>query len=823
MRSEQLRILIVDDNKNNLFTLHTLLSEHFSAQILEANSGQAALKVVLEQSVDLIILDVQMPEMDGFETAQLLRSWKKTEHIPIVFLTAAFKSEEFKQKGFTVGAADYLTKPIEPLQLINRVKTYLRFIEQERKNTAELRLANEQLQAEINERKQAQAALAHLSRQNQLILDAAGEGICGLDLQGNISFINPAAARMLKYTPEELIGRHYHQTIHYANPDNQHDSLTEGPILNTLEKQNFNRVENEVFWCQDGNPFPVEYIAAPLVEEEQLTGVVITFNDITIRKATESALQNAKEAAEQANLAKSQFLANMSHELRTPLNAIIGYSEILIEEAREEAIEAGLSPEEMDSITDLSKIHDAGKHLLGLINDVLDISKIEAGKMDIYNETFSINEMLEEVLSTIQPLIDKKNNTLNVNIADNLGTLFTDLTKLRQMLLNLLSNASKFTQQGQINLNINTEVREGIVWILFNVSDTGIGMTAEQQSKLFEAFTQADNSTTRKYGGTGLGLTITKRFAEMMGGTVTVTSELGKGSTFTLHLPIKTELSLSTANSTSDIIRGDPTTIQETTILVIDDDPMVHQLLRKKTDKLGYQMITATSGQKGLQLAHQYHPSAILLDIVMPEMDGWDVLSVLKNDPELMAIPVIMLSLLEDKTLGYSLGATDYLVKPINHHRLMAVLNKYHLDAQTSAPVMVVEDDNSIREMMGRILKNAGWQVDLAENGCIALEHLQQNLPSLILLDLMMPEMDGFEFVSKLRQEPSYADIPVVVLTAKDITTEDRRRLHSGVETIFQKGACSQEKLLTEIEQVLISVTHATPRSGNMMNLLNAN
>ncbi|NJO15099.1 MAG: response regulator [Thioploca sp.] len=809
MRSEVLRILIVDDNKNNLFTLHTLLNEHFEAQILEANSGQVALKVVLEQSVDLIILDVQMPEMDGFETAQLLRSWKKTEHIPIVFLTAAFKSEEFKQKGFAVGAADYLTKPIEPLQLISRVKTYLRFIQQEHKNTAELRLANEQLQIEINERKQAQAALAHLSRQNQLILDAAGEGICGLDLKGNISFINPAAARMLKCTPEELIGRHHHQTIHYAYSDGKSYPLAECPILNAMEKKDFNHVENEVFWCRDGNPFPVEYIATPLIEEEQVTGVVITFSDITVRKATETALQNAKEAAEQANLAKSQFLANMSHELRTPLNAIIGYSEILIEEVREEAIEAGLSPDEMNSITDLNKIHDAGKHLLGLINDVLDISKIEAGKMDIYNETFPVTEMLHEVLSTIQPLIAKKNNTLNVEIADNLGTLFTDLTKLRQMLLNMLSNASKFTEQGLIQLSITTEDRDGISWILFTVSDTGIGMTAEQQAKLFKAFTQADNSTTRKYGGTGLGLVITKRFAEMMGGTITVVSEVGKGSTFTIHLPLLTEQELSKENqSRLEVIRLESTTPQETTILIIDDDPMVHHLLRKKTDKLGYQMITATNGQEGLRLAHDHHPSAILLDIVMPQMDGWDVLSVLKNDPELAAIPVIMLSLLEDKTLGYSLGATDYLVKPINHEQLMAVLHKYHLDAKTSAPVMVVEDDNSIREMMGYILKNAGWQVDLAENGLIALEHLKQNLPALILLDLMMPEMDGFEFVSKLRQEPSYATIPVVVLTAKDITTEDRRRLHSGVETIFHKGAYSQEQLLTEIEQVLISVAN---------------
>lgn len=536
--TEAFHILIVDDNRNNLFTLHTLLNEHIKeACVLEADSGQVALKLALEKQVDLIILDVQMPEMDGFETAQLLHSWKRTRHIPIVFLTAAYKSQEFQQKGFAVGAADYLTKPIEPIQLISRVKTYLRFIRQERLQNAELRSTNEQLQSEIIERQRAEDALAHLNRQHQLILNSTGEGICGMNLQGQIRFINPAAAKMLGYAPEELIGMEQHQTIHYAYSNGKPYLPKNCPICNAINTGYFNHVDNEVFWRKDGTFFPVEYIIAPLVENGHATGAVLSFNDITMRKQAEATLKQAKEAAEQANLAKSQFLANMSHELRTPLNAIIGYSEILIEEAKDEADK---SSDKTEYIIDLERIYEAGTHLLELINQVLDISKIEAGKMEIYNETFSVSSMLNKVVSTAKPLITKKNNTLEVDYGDDLGNLLADMMKVQQMLLNLLSNASKFTEQGVIRLVVTHETRAEKSWILFKVSDTGIGMTSEQQTKLFEAFTQADASTTRKYGGTGLGLTITKSFAEMMGGTVTVESEAGKGSTFTIHLPVLT-------------------------------------------------------------------------------------------------------------------------------------------------------------------------------------------------------------------------------------------------------------------------------------------
>jgi PAS domain S-box-containing protein len=527
-------ILIVDDNKNNLFTLRTLLNEHIEANILEANSGDVALKIALKEPVDLIILDIQMPGMDGFETAQLLRTWQRTKLIPIVFLTAAYKSEEFQQKGFALGAADYLMKPIEPPQLISRVKTYLRFIKQEHLHNAELRRTNEQLQSEINERKQAEMALAHLNYKHQRILESAGEGICGIDLQGKITFVNPAAAKMLGYEQKELIGLSQHQSVHNVHSNGKNYPLEECPIYRALKTGKIEQAHNDIFLRKDGTSFPVEYMISPLLEEDKVIGAVTTFNDISVRQQAEIALKEAKKTAEKANFAKSQFLANMSHELRTPLNAIIGYSEMLTEAI---SYETALISPDVEYIADLKKIYDAGYHLLGMINNILEISKIETGEMEIHNETISVPDFLKEVTNTTQPLISKKNNTLEVDSADDLGTLFADMTRLRQILLNLLSNANKFTEQGIIRLTVTTENRDDMPWIQFTVSDTGIGINPEH--KIFDAFTQADISTTRKYEGTGLGLAISKSFVDLMGGTITVESELAKGSTFTVNLPMK--------------------------------------------------------------------------------------------------------------------------------------------------------------------------------------------------------------------------------------------------------------------------------------------
>jgi len=550
---------------------------------------------------------------------------------------------------------------------------------------------------------------------------------------------------------------------------------------------------------QDGYEVPVR-ISALILEKSGELCVWSNIEDISEQKQVIVELQQAKRKADEANLAKSQFLANMSHELRTPMNAIIGYSEMLEDEFRDLG--------ELDLLPDLKKIHTAGKHLLGLINDILDISKIEAGKMDLYLETFDLAAMIENIVTTIQPLIENKANTLKVIAQENLGEIHSDLTKMRQILLNLLGNSSKFTEQGLITLTVTRTFEVDRDWIVFHICDDGIGMTAEQQAKLFQSFTQAEALTTKRYGGTGLGLTISKHFSEMLGGTITVASEFGKGSCFTMRLPARLVVRKARnpenngSESQNEAIRL-PT--EEGIILVIDDDVAVRRLLKTYLSKVGYQVAVAASGLEGLQLAKKLRPHAITLDVMMPGLDGWEILTRLKADNELAHIPVIMLTMMEDKDIGYALGAAEYLMKPVSREQLIKVLRKYRSGKPSCCTVLLVEDDTVTREMMNRMLSKAGWQVIEAVNGRIALERLKIYQPNLILLDLMMPEMDGFEFISHFRKQSKWSAIPVVVLTAKEISIEDRLWLNNRVDTVFQKGAYSREELLGELRQLLVN------------------
>ncbi|HZW29505.1 MAG TPA: response regulator [Isosphaeraceae bacterium] len=518
-------------------------------------------------------------------------------------------------------------------------------------------------------------------------------------------------------------------------------------------------------------------------------------------------LARAHHQAVEASRVKSTFLANMIHELRTPLNAIIGYSELLQELAAKKIPK--------DPVADLEKINRAGKHLLTIINDILDLSKIEAGKIQLLPERFALASLIRDVAMTVQPLVAKNGNTLVIPDGD-LGTMDTDTTRMRQCLLNLLSNASKFTQQGTIRLDVLRELGAAVEWVIFQVRDSGIGMTPEQVSRLFEPFTQADASTTRKYGGTGLGLAITKKICQAMGGDISVESTPGQGSTFTLRIPatfnpVPAGPAIHAGEAVApDAAPGASPDAQLPAVLVIDDDPMVHDLTTRFLAGEGFAVVHASNGRDGIRLAREVRPCAITLDVLMPGMDGWCTLTELKSAPDLAAIPVILLTIEDDRIRGFALGASDYLVKPIERKRLLEILGRVR-DSNRSGSVLVVEDDEDTRTLLRRLLEQEGWMVREAANGRVGLQRLAEDVPGLILLDLMMPEMDGFEFVRRLRGTLAWQSIPVVVVTAKDITEEDLRRLEGYAHQVLRKDASDFSGLLKEVGDLLQGI--ARPRS----------
>jgi signal transduction histidine kinase/DNA-binding response OmpR family regulator/putative methionine-R-sulfoxide reductase with GAF domain len=516
------------------------------------------------------------------------------------------------------------------------------------------------------------------------------------------------------------------------------------------------------------------------------------------------AVENARlftEIAEQrhelevAGRHTSQFLANMSHELRTPLNAIIGYSEIL----REEAEDVGATA----FVPDLMRISAAGRRLLELVNAVLDLSKIEAGKMDLYLEAVDVAELLREVGRAAAPLAAARGNQLSVACGPELGTMRTDGQKLRTVLSNLVDNACKFTLDGTVTVGaVHRRDADDVEWVDFTVTDTGIGVSPEQIDALFREFAQGDSSPTRRYSGCGLGLALSRRLCRLMGGDIDVESRLGAGSTFTARLPASVA-DRRAPTAADDHGVGTPRT-QPATVLVVDDEPAARELLTRVLVRDGLRVITAANGEEALRLARTTAPNAITLDVLMPGMDGWSVLSALKADPVLAAIPVILLTITEDRTRGYALGVTEYLTKPVDHARLLAAIAR-HRTSPGEGHVLVVEDDPLDRQLICQALVDAGLAVAEAGDGREALAALDARRPAMVVLDLMLPGVDGFTVLDELRRRGDHPPVPVLVVTAKELTAADRSRLNGGVEHILHKNADVEEQVIPRVRDLVMS------------------
>jgi CheY-like chemotaxis protein len=494
----------------------------------------------------------------------------------------------------------------------------------------------------------------------------------------------------------------------------------------------------------------------------------------------------------------------MSHELRTPLNAIIGLTEMLCDNAARFGTEKAVEP--------LRRVLRAGRHLLDLINGILDLSKIEAGKMDLVFETISIAPVAEEVAGTVRPLAESNGNRLVVECPAEIGTVHADNLRLRQVLLNLLSNACKFTKDGEVRFSITRRLAGDRDWIEFRIADTGIGMTEEQLGRLFQDFVQADTSTTRQFGGSGLGLSISRKLCRLMGGDVTATSVPGEGSTFTVRLPIAAAANQPIMLEPASDDKVDPGRVSRETVLVIDDDETAREIIASYLLDQGFTVEMASGGVQGLKRARDLRPVAITLDVLMPDVDGWTVLAALKGDPAMAEIPVVMVTIVDDLRRGIALGAAGYLTKPIDRDRFLSVLARYRAVGDHPLRALIVEDDAEQREIMRSILGAQGWSVVEAENGRIALQRLAEELPDLVLLDLMMPEMDGFEVVAALQGNLAWRSIPVVVVTALDLTAEDHGRLNGGVEQILSKHAVTPAELGERIGAIMAKIKQRGPQ-----------
>ena len=640
---------------------------------------------------------------------------------------------------------------------------------------------------DVTKQKEAERALAFQEALYRTLIQAAPQIIWVADADGQVALLNKAWHEFSGRTDEESLGTRWAEALH---PEDLPDVLAKWERAYTHGETYSGECR---FQGKDGSYETFIFIGAPVRDD---SGKIINWvginTNIADRVQAEIALQEAKDAAEYANRAKSEFLATMSHELRTPLNAIIGFSEILRDE-----ILGAVNDDQKELVTD---IHTSGNHLLTMINDILDLSKIEAGKMDLQLEQFSVKEAVTEVNTIVNALANRKQIQLSLELDQDVS-IEADKIKFKQILYNLLSNAVKFTDERG---KVTTKFEVSGSALLGSVTDTGVGISAQDRAKLFQPFTQLDASSTRTHSGTGLGLALTNRLIQLHGGKIRVDSEIDEGSTFSFTFPLhQQEQQVEVAvpdvsdSETTAASGGNPT------ILVAEDNEQASQLLGIYLTEAGYQVEYAADGEEAIEKAAEIQPFAITLDILLPKKDGWQVLREMKTKPNLQAIPVIIVSVTEERQLAFGLGAVDHLVKPIDKETLLASLQSLKLPSRDGAPrILVVDDDPQTVRLLSTVLTNDGYEVLKVYGGSEAIETAISQSPDLIILDMMMPQVDGFQVVRHLTGDPRTCDIPIIICTALDLTDEDRDRLNGQIQSVIQKTGNVKEELLATIKRI---------------------
>jgi PAS domain S-box-containing protein len=657
-----------------------------------------------------------------------------------------------------------------------------------RRSSADLTQRASALESEISERQGVEEALRESEGKYRHIINAAADAIISIDEAGLVREFNRAAEQIFGFSTAEMLGKPLTAIIPERLRDQHIAGLQRYLATGQRHLPRWQNIELPGL-TKDGREFPLEVSFSLLEagEKKFLTGVL---RDITERKRAEVELQKTKEAAEAATQAKSEFLANMSHELRTPMNAIIGFTRLVMRRSKDI-----LPTREHEN---LGKILISAEHLLALINDILDLSKIEAGRMEVHPVTIQLEALVDTCLRTVEPMLKSDRLRLAKALAADLPPLVTDQDKLKQILMNLLSNAVKFTAGGSVT--VSARHQDGAVALA--VADTGIGIPADKLELIFEEFRQVDSSVVRNYGGTGLGLSISRRLARLLGGDLTVQSTVGVGSTFTVTLPLGYSPAQPALCSTPSPYREEPAERPNghKVVVAIDDDPDVIYLLRENLAEAGYRVVGALSGREGLQKARDLRPWAITLDILMPQQDGWQILHELKADAATRDIPVIVLSIVDNKVLGYRLGACDYLIKPFDRDTILATLA--HVPPQQGC-LLVVDDDPQVVDLVGQLLEGEPYEIMSAADGQAALEAIAHRRPDVILLDLLMPRMDGFALIEQLQQDTQSQQIPVIVLTAKTLTAVEQALLEQRVRTVIQKRGLERDTLIRELRGLL--------------------